>query len=215
MPRRWPLSIWAKNSTLSLQAEPIPHLEEKRSHDSFTLTMTIHDQRPKVHIPKLGRVRRHEPVRFVGKVLEGTISRTADRWFLSGTIEMPDPPRARRSRATSPPVKKSWGLKAHGRAMKKLRHLSKQFPMPLRCAPPHEKWSRLSTGLSIRAGFGEEDVEGYRALPWGGRVFCGLTRPRNSLIRSAMGTSPCCEPLAVHAEQNPFLSFLTELMALM
>jgi putative transposase len=34
----------------------------------------------------------HETVRFVGKVLEGTISRTADRWFLSVTVEIPDPP---------------------------------------------------------------------------------------------------------------------------
>ncbi len=32
-----------------------------------------------------------EAVRFVGKVLGGTISRSADRWFMSITVEMPDP----------------------------------------------------------------------------------------------------------------------------
>ena len=37
-----------------------------------------------------------ETVRFVGKVLSGTISRTADRWFLSVTVEVPDPPVIRR-----------------------------------------------------------------------------------------------------------------------
>ena len=45
-----------------------------------------------MRIPKLGWVRRREAVRFVGKVLGGTISRSADRWFLSVTVEMPDPP---------------------------------------------------------------------------------------------------------------------------
>ena len=69
--------------------------------------------------------------------------------------------------------------------------------------------------LSVVAGFGLGGVESLAALPWGGRIFCGLPRPRYSLIRSALGTSPCCEPLAVHAEQNPFLSSLLEPMALM
>jgi putative transposase len=46
----------------------------------------------KVHIPQLGWVRLHEPLRFTGKVLEGTVSRTADCWFLSVTVEIPDRP---------------------------------------------------------------------------------------------------------------------------
>lgn len=45
-----------------------------------------------MHLPQLGWARMHEPVRFTGKVLQGTVSRTADRWFLSVTVEMPDPP---------------------------------------------------------------------------------------------------------------------------
>jgi len=40
-------------------------------------------------------------LRFIGKVVEGTVSRTADRWFLSVTVEIPDPPSVRReSQAT-------------------------------------------------------------------------------------------------------------------
>jgi hypothetical protein len=34
----------------------------------------------------------HESLRFVGKVPDGTISRIADRLFLSVTVEIPDPP---------------------------------------------------------------------------------------------------------------------------
>lgn len=66
-----------------------PTFKKKGRHDSFALTndpFTIKGQ--KVHIPKLGWVRLHEPWRFVGKVLGGTISRTADRWFLSVTVEI-------------------------------------------------------------------------------------------------------------------------------
>ncbi len=38
----------------------------------------------------------HEPLRFIGQVVEGTVSRVSDRWFLSVTVEIPDPPSVRR-----------------------------------------------------------------------------------------------------------------------
>jgi putative transposase len=68
-----------------------PPFKQKGQHDSFTLT---HDQLTmgrKVRIPKLGWVRMHEPLRLTGKAREGTVSRTAARWFLSVTVEIPDP----------------------------------------------------------------------------------------------------------------------------
>ena len=40
-----------------------------------------------VHLPKIGHVRLTEELRFAGKVMAGTVSRTADRWFLSVTVE--------------------------------------------------------------------------------------------------------------------------------
>lgn len=69
--------------------------KKKGRHDGFTLTndqFTVNGRQ--VHIPKLGWVRMHESLRFVGKVLSGTISRTADRWFLSVIVEIPDPPQS-------------------------------------------------------------------------------------------------------------------------
>ena len=78
-----------------------PQFKKKGRHHSFTLT---NDQftvtRQTVHMPKLGWVRMHEALRFVGKVLDGTISRTADRWFLRVTVEISDPPRIRRENQT-------------------------------------------------------------------------------------------------------------------
>ncbi len=74
-----------------------PTFKKKGRHDSFTLT---NDQCAikgrQVHIPTLGWVRMDETVRFVGKVVEGTVSRTADRWCLSVTVEIPDPPVVRK-----------------------------------------------------------------------------------------------------------------------
>ena len=100
-----------------------------------------------MHIPKLGGVRMHEPLRFVGKVLEGTVSRTADRWFLSVTIEIPDPPVARRENqavggvdlgisalATLSTGEKITGPKAYAAALKKLRQLSKHFSRQMEAA---------------------------------------------------------------------------------
>jgi putative transposase len=52
----------------------------------------------------------HEALRFVGKVLGGTISRIADRWFLSVTIEIPDPPNVLRENQTVGGV--DWGVLA-------------------------------------------------------------------------------------------------------
>ncbi len=125
-----------------------PTFKKKNRHDSFTLTndqFTIKGQN--VHIPKLGGVRMHESLRFVGKVLDGTISRTADRWFFSVTVEIPDPPGIRRENQTVVGV--DWGLsalatlstgkkivgpKAYAAALKTLGRLSKQFSRQMEAA---------------------------------------------------------------------------------
>jgi len=41
----------------------------------------------KVHIPNLGWVRMREEIRFIGKISNATISRIADRWFISFAIK--------------------------------------------------------------------------------------------------------------------------------
>jgi putative transposase len=43
-----------------------------------------------VRIPKLGWVRMTEELRYSGKILKATVSREADRWFISITVEVED-----------------------------------------------------------------------------------------------------------------------------
>ena len=66
-----------------------PQFKKKgKSRDSFTLT---NDQFAinacRIRIPHLGSVRMRETLRFSGKILSATISRTADQWFVSYTVD--------------------------------------------------------------------------------------------------------------------------------
>ncbi len=66
-----------------------PQFKKKgKSRDSFTLT---NDQFAidacRIRIPNLGLVRMRETLRFSGKILSATISRTADQWFASITVD--------------------------------------------------------------------------------------------------------------------------------
>jgi putative transposase len=66
-----------------------PQFKKKgKSRDSFTLT---NDQFSldgcRIRIPNLGLVRMRETLRFSGKILSATVSRTADQWFVSITVD--------------------------------------------------------------------------------------------------------------------------------
>ena len=145
-----------------------PTFKKRGRHDSLTLTndqFTIKGH--KVHMPKLGWVRLHEALRFVGKIAGGTISRTANRWFLSVTVEIPDPPIVRRENQTvagadlgvSALVTLSTGEKiagpqAYAAAQKHLRRLPQHF-------------SRQMEAAKVRAGLqpGQPIPPGLR-IPW-------------------------------------------------
>jgi putative transposase len=140
-----------------------PTFKKKGQHDSFTLTndqFTI--QGRKVHIPKLGWVRLHEPLRFTGNVLEGTVSRTADRWFLSVTVEISDPPGVHRENqavvgvdvgvsalATLSTGEKIIGPQAYAAAQAKLQRLQQHFSRQMAAAKVR---AGLKPGQSIPKG---------------------------------------------------------------
>jgi putative transposase len=67
-----------------------PQFRKKGVHDRFTLT---NDQFSidgcRIRIPNLGWVRMREPLRFAGKLMSATVSRVADRWFVSITVDAP------------------------------------------------------------------------------------------------------------------------------
>ena len=145
-----------------------PTCKKKGRHDSFTLTndqFTVKGHQ--VHIPKLGWVRLHEPLRFIGKVVGGTVSRIADRGYLSVTVEIPDPPRVHRENQTVVGVDlgvsalatlstgaKIGGPKAYGVALKQLRRLSWQF-------------SRQMEAAKVRAGLQpSQPIPKGMHIPW-------------------------------------------------
>ncbi len=69
-----------------------PQFKKKgKSRDSFTITndqFSVDGSR--IRIPNLGWVRMRESLRFNGKILSATISRTADRWFVSISVDTKD-----------------------------------------------------------------------------------------------------------------------------
>jgi putative transposase len=74
-----------------------PKFKKKgKSKDSFTVTNDqFHIDGDRIHIPNIGAIRMCEEVRFAGKALSATISRTAERWFASITVEVLHTPTVR------------------------------------------------------------------------------------------------------------------------
>ncbi len=68
-----------------------PTFRKKGIHDRFSLT---NDQfqldGSRIRIPHLGWVHMRETLRFTGKIMSATISRVADRWFVSITVDIPE-----------------------------------------------------------------------------------------------------------------------------
>jgi len=68
-----------------------PQFRKKGVHDRFTLTNDQFDiDGSRIRIPNLGWVRMREPLRFAGKLMSATVSRVADRWFVSITVDTSD-----------------------------------------------------------------------------------------------------------------------------
>lgn len=70
-----------------------PTLRKKGVHDRFSISndqFLVSGRR--LRIPNLGWVRMMEALRFNDKILSATVSRIADRWFVSIAVETPDLP---------------------------------------------------------------------------------------------------------------------------
>jgi len=65
-----------------------PKFKKKGKHDSFTLTGLIHVYDSSIQLPKLGKIRTKEgTTKFDGRILSATVSREANRWFVSLAVE--------------------------------------------------------------------------------------------------------------------------------
>lgn len=70
-----------------------PTFKKKGVRDSFTITndqFRLDDSLKRIKIPNLGWVRLREVLRFKGKIISATVSRQADKWFVSISVETDD-----------------------------------------------------------------------------------------------------------------------------
>jgi putative transposase len=119
-----------------------PTFRKKWIDDRFTLTndqFAVNDSR--IRIPHLGWVRMRESLRYKGKIVSATISRCAQKWFVSITVEMQKLtiPKANENQvavgvdlginhfATLSIGEKITGPKPHKALMQRLRRLSRSL----------------------------------------------------------------------------------------
>ncbi len=69
------------------QKTGFPRFKKKGIHDSFRLTGAIHNSELSVTLPRIGKIRTKEYTDVKGRILSATVSREADRWFVSFTVE--------------------------------------------------------------------------------------------------------------------------------
>jgi putative transposase len=72
-----------------------PTFKKKGVHDSFYIANDkVRVEGKRLRIPKLGWVRMREALRFTGKLMSAVVSRTADRWYVSLSVQIDTRPRA-------------------------------------------------------------------------------------------------------------------------
>ena len=147
-----------------------PKFKKKGIHDSFTLS---NDQTKvcgkKLWIPNLGLVKMREDLRFDGKLLWVTISRSGNDWCASISVEIPDS-------ATIPEEPNANQVVGIDLGVSQLATLStgEVFPNPNALEKKLEKLQRLSRNLS-RKQKGSKNREKFR------RKLCNLHRSISDL----------------------------------
>lgn len=115
-----------------------PKFKKKGEHDSFRLYGSIRVFEKKVQLPRLGRIRVKEAPQIHGRILSATVSRKANRWFVSLNVEQVIPKSVSntdrkigvdlgiRNLATLSDGKVFHNPRALQRKLQKLRRLSRQ-----------------------------------------------------------------------------------------
>ncbi|MBQ7262862.1 MAG: transposase [Synergistaceae bacterium] len=118
-----------------------PKFRRKGVHDRFSISNDQFEvSGRRIRIPCLGWVRMREALRFQGKIMSAVVSRTADRWYVSITVDVPDLRRAAAenqgavgvdlgvsSLATLSTGERVPGPKPHGALLGRLRRLSRSL----------------------------------------------------------------------------------------
>jgi putative transposase len=129
-----------------------PKFHARGRHDSFYVAndkLSFSEGGWSVRLPVVGEIRMREKLRLVGKVMSATVSRTADRWFISIQVEVEKPERERTGDGIAGA---DWGLRnaltitreVDGRTSVEMI----EAPKPLRCAL--RKLRRMQRSVSRR-----------------------------------------------------------------
>ena len=82
-------NIKARKARKTTRKVGYPTFKKKGVHDSFYIANDkLQVQGKRLRIPKLGWVRMRESLRFMGKILAAVVSRTADRWYVSISVQV-------------------------------------------------------------------------------------------------------------------------------
>jgi putative transposase len=119
-----------------------PRFRRKGVDDRFTLT---NDQfrmdGKRFYIPKLGWVRMREALRFTGRIVSATVSRRADRWHVSITVDATE--------ASLPPAENQGGVGIDlGVSVLATLSTGEQWPGPKALRSLLDRLRRLSRSLS-------------------------------------------------------------------
>lgn len=141
-----------------------PQFKKKGHHDSFTITNDQFQVKgSRIRIPNLGWVRMRESLRFVGKIVSATVSRTAQRWFVSITVELPEKPMTVcknqaavgvdlgvETMATLSTGEKVEGAKPHRRLLNRLKRLSRSLSRKVKGSCNRQKAKRKLARIHAR-----------------------------------------------------------------
>jgi putative transposase len=141
-----------------------PQFKKKGRHDSFTITNDqFRVEGCRIRIPNLGWVRMRESLRFVGKIVSATVSRTAHRWFVSITFELPKTPETIcenqatvgvdlgvETMASLSTGEKVEGAKPYKRLLSRLKRLSRSLSRKVKGSRNREKAKRKLSRLHAR-----------------------------------------------------------------
>lgn len=124
-----------------------PAFKKKGGHDSFYIANDkVQVQGKRLRIPKLGWVRLREVLRFTGKLMAAVVSRTADRWYVSLSVQVDAFPPSSETQAGRVGV--DLGIR-HLATLSTGEHV--EGPKPLRAAL--KKLRRLNRELARRVTF--------------------------------------------------------------
>lgn len=146
-----------------------PRFKKKGKHDSFRVdngpttvgTNAVQIKDNKIKIPKLGWVKMTEIPRFKGQIKSLVISRKANRWFASISVETFDIPQSRKNQgvvgidlgvkslAVLSTGKVFEGVKPHTQKLTRLKRLSRQLSRKKKCSNNLKKASMRLAKLHL------------------------------------------------------------------